>query len=59
VGQSGPAGTTTYEYSVLGDRTAVTLGGVRTEYLVDPTGQPFPHALLPSILRVCVEWGSA
>ena len=27
-----------YEYSILGYRSAVTLNGVRTEYLVDPVG---------------------
>jgi RHS repeat-associated protein len=38
VSQSGPSGAATYEYNALGDRTAVTLGVARTEYLVDPTG---------------------
>jgi RHS repeat-associated protein len=33
-----PAGTWTYEYDVLGNRSAVIKNGVRTEYLVDPQG---------------------
>src|SRR5262249_59653877 len=31
-------GTWTYEYDAMGDRIAVVHNGVRTEYLVDPTG---------------------
>ncbi len=35
---SGPEGTTTYHYDAFGNRIAATRDGVRTEYLVDPTG---------------------
>jgi RHS repeat-associated protein len=35
---SGPDGAFTYEYDALGNRIAQTHDGVRTEYLVDPTG---------------------
>jgi RHS repeat-associated protein len=34
----GPQGTWAYEYDVLGNRTAVVANGVRTEYLIDPSG---------------------
>ncbi|GIW05946.1 MAG: hypothetical protein KatS3mg060_0751 [Dehalococcoidia bacterium] len=35
---AGPAGVTTYEYDPLGFRIAQVVNGVRTEYLVNPTG---------------------
>lgn len=35
---SGPGGTLQYEYDTLGNRNATIRDGVRTEYLVDPTG---------------------
>lgn len=34
----GPAGTWQYEYDVFGNRIAATRDGIRTEYLLDPTG---------------------
>ena len=33
-----PQGVWQYEYDVLGNRTAVTVNGQRTEFLIDPTG---------------------
>ena len=33
-----PQGTWTYEYDVFGNRVATVHNGVRTEYLIDPTG---------------------
>ena len=38
VSQITPTGTWTYEYDALGNRIASTHDGVRTEYLVDPSG---------------------
>lgn len=38
IGSVGPTDTWTYEYNSLGQRAAVVHNGVRTEYLVDPTG---------------------
>src|SRR5205823_1738759 len=38
VRQITPLGTWTYEYDVLGDRIAEVHDGVRTEYLIDPSG---------------------
>jgi RHS repeat-associated protein len=35
---TGPAGVTEYEYDAIGNRTATIHNGVRTEYLLDPTG---------------------
>jgi RHS repeat-associated protein len=35
---AGPAGTWQYRYDALGHRTAVTVNGQQTDYLVDPTG---------------------
>jgi RHS repeat-associated protein len=39
VGIAGPADSWSYEYDALGNRTATVHNGVRTEYLVDPSGQ--------------------
>ena len=38
IGSVGPSDTWAYEYDSLGQRVAVIHNGVRTEYLVDPTG---------------------
>jgi RHS repeat-associated protein len=38
VGVVGPQGAWQYEYDSFGNRTAVVANGVRTEYLLDPTG---------------------
>jgi RHS repeat-associated protein len=38
ISQVTPQGTWTYEYDVFGNRIASSLNGVRTQYLVDPTG---------------------
>jgi RHS repeat-associated protein len=38
VGASQPEGALTYEYDGLGNRTAATHAGQRTEYLIDPVG---------------------
>src|SRR5262249_25097793 len=39
-GVTGTSGTDTYEYDALGHRVAATHNGQRTEFLIDPAGNP-------------------